>query len=191
MLNASIVVSVKEYSDKELIRRCLKNKSDAQRLLYEKHSSMVYTVCFRYAKNTEDASDLLQETFIKVFSNLKKFNGTGSFEGWVRRIAVNCAIRQYHKNENRPDDGDIEYSPDAKTYSDVIDSLSAQEIMGYINELPDGYRIVFNMYAIEGYSHKEIAAELNISESSSRSQLTRARGVLMEKIESRQKVVQG
>lgn len=182
---------MKEYSDKELIRKCLKNKSDAQRMLYEKHSSMVYTVCFRYAKNADDANDLLQETFINVFTNLKKFTGSGSFEGWIRRIAVNCAIRQYHKNEKRPDDGDIEFSPDAKTYSDAIDSLSAQEIMGYINELPDGYRIVFNMYAIEGYSHKEIAAELNISESASRSQLARARGVLMEKVESQQKVVQG
>ena len=187
----SILVSVKKYSDRELIRRCLKNKSDAQRMLYDKHSSLVYTVCFRYSKNAEDANDLLQETFIKVFSNLEKFNGSGSFEGWVRRIAVNCAIRHYRKNENRVDDGDIEYSPDAQTYADVIDHLSAEEIIHVINQLPDGYRMVFNMYAIEGYSHKEIGEHLNISESSSRSQLTRARMALMEKVGALQKVGQG
>ena len=182
---------MKKYSDKELIRRCLKNKSDAQRMLYEKHSSMVYTVCYRYAKNAEDANDLLQETFINVFSNLEKFSGSGSFEGWVRRIAVNCAIRHYQKSERRIDDGDIDYSPDAQTYADAIDHLSAEEIMHEINQLPDGYRIVFNMYAIEGYSHKEIAEHLNISESSSRSQLTRARVALMEKVGALEKVKLG
>lgn len=182
---------MKKYSDKELIRRCLKNKSDAQRMLYEKHSSMVYTVCYRYAKNSEDARDLLQETFINVFTNLKKFNGTGSFEGWVRRIAVNCAIRHYQKTEKRIDDGDIDYSPDAQTYANAIDHLSAKEIMHQINQLPDGYRMVFNMYAIEGYSHKEIAEQLNISESSSRSQLARARVALIEKVGALEKVKLG
>lgn len=182
---------MKNYSDEELIRRCLKNKSDAQRMLYDKHASMVYTVCYRYAKNAEDANDLLQDTFINVFSNLDKFSGSGSFEGWVRRIAVNCSIRQYQKNERRIDKGDIEYSPDAETYADAIDHLSAEEIMRVINQLPDGYRIVFNMYAIEGFSHKEIAEHLTISESSSRSQLARARMALVEKIGSRQKVEQG
>ena len=160
-------------------------------MLYEKHASMVYTVCYRYAKNAEDANDLLQETFINVFTNLEKYSGSGSFEGWVRRIAVNCSIRAYQKNERRIDDGDIDYSPDAQTYADAIDHLSAEEIMHEINQLPDGYRIVFNMYAIEGYSHKEIAEHLNISESSSRSQLARARVALMEKVGSRQKVEQG
>ncbi|MCR9173443.1 MAG: sigma-70 family RNA polymerase sigma factor [bacterium] len=182
---------MKKYSDKELIRRCLKNKADAQRMLYEKHSSMVYTVCYRYAKNAEDANDLLQETFIKVFSNLEKFSGSGSFEGWVRRIAVNSAIRHYQNSQRRIDDGDMEYSPDAETYADAIDHLSAEEIMHQINRLPDGYRIVFNMYAIEGYSHKEIAEHLNISESASRSQLTRARAALMEMVGALQKVGQG
>lgn len=182
---------MKKYSDEELIRRCLKNKSDAQRMLYEAHASMVYTVCFRYAKNAEDANDLLQETFINVFSNLEKYKGSGSFEGWIRRIAVNCSIRQYQKNQKRIDTGDIDYSPDAQTYADAIDHLSAEEIMRVINQLPDGYRIVFNMYAIEGYSHKEIAEHLNISEGSSRSQLARARMNLMEKVGSRQKVEQG
>ncbi|GAB5416093.1 MAG: RNA polymerase sigma factor [Crocinitomicaceae bacterium] len=182
---------MKNYSDKELIRRCLKNKSDAQRMLYEKHASMVYTVCYRYAKNAEDANDVLQETFINVFSNLDKYKGSGSFEGWIRRIAVNCSIRQYQKNERRVDDGDIDYSPDAQTYADAIDHLSAEEILHQINQLPDGYRIVFNMYAIEGYSHKEIAEHLNISESSSRSQLSRARVALMEMVGSRLKVEQG
>lgn len=182
---------MKKNSDKELIRRCLKNKPDAQRMLYDKHASMVYSVCFRYAKNAEDANDLLQETFINVFTNLSKYEGSGSFEGWIRRIAVNCSIRHYQKTERRIDNGDIEYSPDAQTYANAIDHLSAEEILKLINQLPDGYRIVFNMYAIEGYSHKEIAEHLNITESASRSQLTRARVALMEKVGAQQIVKQG
>jgi RNA polymerase sigma-70 factor (ECF subfamily) len=173
---------VKNYTEEELIKQCLKSKARAQRMLYDRHSSMVYAVCYRYAKNQQDAQDLLQETFINVFNHLKKFSGEGSFEGWIRKIAVNCAIRHYKKNAQRVDNSDIERSPDAQTYTDVIDDLSAEELIKTINSLPDGYRIVFNMYAIEGYSHKEIGEHLGITESSSRSQLTRARKVLMEMV---------
>lgn len=151
-------------------------------MLYDQHSELVYSICYRYAKNAEDAQDILQESFINVFSNLKHFKAEGSFEGWIRKIAVNCAIRHYHKSLKRIDTGDMELSPDAQTYADVIDTLSAQELIAIINKLPDGYRVVFNMYAIEGYSHKEIAAELGITESASRSQLTRARKLLMEMV---------
>lgn len=174
---------MKKYSEKELIRRCLKGKPDAQRMLYEQHSSLVYAICFRYSKNSEDANDLLQETFINVFTHLKNYKSDGSFEGWTRKIAVNCAIRQYHKNLKRIDNGDLENTIDQSDYSDVVDELSAQELMSIINKLPDGYRLVFNMYAIEGYSHKEIGEELGISESSSRSQLSRARKMLMEMVD--------
>lgn len=171
---------MKELSDKELIKRCLKGKADAQRLLYDKYSGVVYAICFRYAKNQEDAKDLLQETFINVFNSLKSFKGAGSFEGWIKRIAVNCAIRHYKKNAKRIDSGDPELSPEAETYTSILDELSAQELLQVINGLPDGYRMVFNLYAIEGYSHKEISKELGITESASRSQLTRARKILME-----------
>lgn len=147
---------MKEYSEKELIRRCLKGKPDAQRMLYEKHSGLVYAICFRYSKNAEDANDLLQETFINVFTHLKNFKSDGSFGGWIRKIAVNCAIRHYHKNLKRIDDCDLENIIDQSEYWDVIDDLGAQELMNIINKLPDGYRLVFNMYAIEGYNHKEI-----------------------------------
>lgn len=149
-------------------------------MLYDTYASLVYTVCFRYSKNVEDAQDMLQETFINVFGNLDRFEGNGSFEGWIRKIAVNCAIRQYHKSAKRIDTGDIEHQPDAESYSDVMDTLGAEEIMKVINKLPDGYRMVFNMYAIEGYSHKEISEAIGITESASRSQLTRARKQLME-----------
>lgn len=161
----------------------MKGKPDAQRMLYAKHSSMVYAVCFRYSKNAEDANDILQESFINVFKNLKNYKSEGSFEGWIRKITVNCAIRHYHNTMKRIDTGDLEVNVDISGYSDVIDKMSAQELLEMINQLPNGYRIVFNMYAIEGYSHKEIGEQLGISESSSRSQLTRARKVLMEMLE--------
>lgn len=173
---------MKEYSEQELIKRCLKGKPDAQRVVYEKHSGLVYAICYRYSKNAEDASDLLQETFINVFTHLKNFKSEGSFEGWIRRIAVNCAIRHYQKSAKRIDTGDIEMTYDATTYSDAIDDLSAKELIKVINQLPDGYRMVFNMYAIEGYSHKEIGEALGISENASRSQLSRARKLLVDMV---------
>lgn len=182
---------MKENSDKELIKRCLKGKSDAQRMLYNKYAGLLYAICFRYCKNAEDASDTLQETFINVFTNLKHFNFEGSFEGWVRKIAVNCAIKQYHKTAKRIDSGDIDLSPDAETYADAIDSLNAQDLINLINQLPDGYRIVFNMYAIEGYSHKEIGEKLGIAESASRSQLTRARKQLITLVGVPEPITQG
>jgi len=152
-------------------------------MLYDKHSSMVYAICFRYSKNAEDAYDILQESFINVFKYLKNYKSEGSFEGWIRKISVNCAIRHYHTTMKRIDTGDLEVNTDLSGYSNVIDALNAQELLEMINKLPDGYRIVFNMYAIEGYSHKEIGEQLGISESSSRSQLTRARKVLIEMLE--------
>jgi RNA polymerase sigma-70 factor (ECF subfamily) len=175
---------VKDYSEKELIKRCIKGKPDAQRMVYDKYAGLVYSICYRYAKNAEDAKDLLQETFINVFQHLKGFKAEGSFEGWIRRIAVNCSVRHYQISVKRIDDGDIESSVDPSTYSDVIDELSAEELMKIINQLPDGYRMVFNMYAIEGYSHNEIGEILGISPSASRSQLSRARQLLVEQIGS-------
>lgn len=171
---------MKNYSEKELIKRCIKGKADAQRILYDRYAGLLYAVCFRYCKNAEDASDVLQESFINIFTHLKKYGGEGSFEGWMRKITVNCAIKQYHKTAKRVDSADIEFSPDAVTYDNAIDALNAEDLIATINQLPDGYRIVFNMYAIEGYSHKEIGEKLGITESSSRSQLTRARKQLME-----------
>lgn len=174
---------MKAYSEQELISRCKEGKSDAQRMLYDKYSGLVYSICYRYAKNKEDARDLLQEAFISVFKHLENFKGDGSFEGWIRRIAVNGAINFYRQTVRRTDTGDMEYAPELGQYAEVMDNLGAEDLMKIINRLPDGYRVVFNLFAIEGYSHKEIGEQLDITESSSRSQLTRARQMLMTIVE--------
>lgn len=170
-------------SDKDLIKLCLNGKVRAQHALYSRFSPKMYAVCYRYAKNAEDAKDILQESFIRVFNHLGDFNHTGSLEGWIRRITVNCAIRHYEKNLRKLDKDDWEHYPEASVSESVLDQLSAEEIVKVINTLPDGYRIVFNLYAIEGYSHKEIAEQLNIGESASRSQLARARAQLVGLLE--------
>lgn len=174
---------MKSKSDKELIELCLKEKAQAQHALYQRYAGKMFGVCFRYAKNAEDAKDILQEAFIRVFNYLKDFKHEGSFEGWIRRITVNCAIRYYENNLRRLDSGDWDQHPEVSVEASVLDQMSAEEIVSVINQLPDGYRIVFNLYAIEGFSHKEIAQELNIGESASRSQLARARAQLVGLLE--------
>ncbi|MFT5778437.1 MAG: RNA polymerase sigma factor (sigma-70 family) [Crocinitomicaceae bacterium] len=166
-------------SETKLIEACLKGEPRSQRELYDTFAGKIYAVCFRYSKNEDDAKDLLQETFVKVFNNLKNYKNEGSFEGWIRKIAVNTAIRHYQKTIKAIDRHDIEVTNEAFVGADIESTISAKEITDVIAKLPDGYRIVFNMYAIEGYSHKEIGKELDITESSSRSQLTRARKMLV------------
>ncbi len=163
---------------------CLKGKSGAQWELYNRFAPRMYTVSYRYAKNEADAKDILQEAFIHVFNKLEKYNASGSLEGWIRRITVNCAIRHYERSVRKIDSGDIDHTQPKDVREDVLSAMTVNEIMAVINQLPDGYRVVFNMYAIEGYSHKEISDALGISESSSRSQLTRARKMIIELLHS-------
>ena len=170
-------------SDKHLIAQCLKGKARYQKMLYDRFACKVYPVCYRYAKNEEDAKDILQETFIRVYSKLDTFEDKGSFEGWIRKIAVNTSIRHYQNSLRKLDDRDIENVPEISSDDNILSELNAEDILKKISELPTGYRVVFNLYAIEGYSHKEIAEELGISEGSSRSQLTRARQHLMEALQ--------
>ncbi len=167
-------------SDKRLIEQCLKGKARYQKMLYDKYACKVYPVCYRYSKNEEDAKDILQETFIRVYNKLDTFQYKGSFEGWIRKIAVNTSIRHYQNALRKIDDRDIEYAPEMTTDENILSDLNAEDILKKISELPTGYRVVFNMYAIEGYSHKEIAQKLGITEGSSRSQLTRGRKCLIE-----------
>lgn len=139
-------------------------------------------VCLRYAKNQAEAEDILQDGFVKVFSNLHKFQPYGSFEGWVRRIFVNTAI-EYYRQRRRFMINDIELeNQDFEFSDDVLDKMAAEEIIALIKDMPDGYRMVFNMYAIEGYSHKEIADELGISVGTSKSQYSRARSYLQKQM---------
>ncbi|HMV13747.1 MAG: RNA polymerase sigma factor [Chitinophagales bacterium] len=172
----------KETLYNELIELCKRNNREAQYKLYSLLSSKMFAVCIRYAKNKEAAEDLLQEGFVKVFTNIDKFRADGSFEGWVRRIMVNTAIEQYRKNTKMypvvsADDIKIDI-PETET----SDNLEVEDLMKMINSLSHGYKTIFNLYVIEGFSHKEIADMLNISEGTSKSQLARARYLLMEMV---------
>lgn len=177
-------------NEKEIIRGCCAGNIISQKTLYKCLSAKMFAVCLRYAHDYHTAEDILQDGFIKVFKNIEKYRGDGSFEGWVRRIFVNTSIEYYRKKINMYSTTEIE-SDAIKTYDgDVIDQLQAAELVQLISELSPGYRMVFNMYAIEGYSHQEIADTLGISEGTSKSQLSRARLILQEKIEKIQRVTQ-
>ena len=176
------------YSDKELIERCLEFDPKAQEFLYKRFSRRMYGVCLRFARNTMEADDILQEGFIKVFSFLKDFRQEGSLEGWVRRTIVNTAINYYNSKQNEWNETGIEkaqaYHSDAE---DALAKISANDLLNLIHELPEGYRMVFNLYVIEGYNHQEIAEMLHISENTSKSQLSRARMALQERLIQRKK----
>jgi RNA polymerase sigma-70 factor (ECF subfamily) len=172
-------------SEAEIVKGCKKGIGYYQEQLYKRYSSKMFGVCLRFFRRRDEAEDCLQEGFIKVFDNIKSFEGKGSFEGWIRRIIVNTAINMYRTNQSDGGDGmgDIEDIIDTEPLTDAgFDNMSADHLLEMIRRLPDGFRQVFNLYAIEGYSHKEIALMLNISEGTSKSQLSRARTFLQDKI---------
>lgn len=155
----------------------------SQKHLYERYAGKMYAVCLRYARSTADASDILQEGFVKVFTKMDQFNFQGSFEGWVRRIMVNTALRTYQRQRFDFEQSGYERLPDVPVDPDALATLSEKELLLLITKLPDGYRVVFNLVAIEGYSHAEAAELLGIQESTSRSQLTKARRWLIEQLD--------
>jgi RNA polymerase sigma factor (sigma-70 family) len=176
------------YTDKELIERCLENDPRAQEFLYKRFSRRMYGVCLRFARNTLEADDILQEGFIKVYSFLKDFRQDGSLEGWVRRTIINTAINYYHSKENEWKETSIDKADTFHSDTeDALSKISASDLTGIIQELPEGYRMVFNLYVIEGYNHQEIAEMLNISENTSKSQLSRARMALQERLTQRKR----
>ena len=169
----------------DLIKGCLNKDRQMQEMLYHRFSSKMYAVCLRYCKDTDDAQDLLQDGFVKIFKNLEKFRGEGSFEGWIRRIFVNTSIEHFRKslkNFSVPDTKEIIIEDPAWN---ALDNLAEKDIIKMIQELSPGYRQVFNMYVIEGYSHKDIGDILGISEGTSKSQLARAKGILKKMLENR------
>ena len=172
-------------TDADLIQGSVEGNREIQEVLYHRFSPKMYAVCLRYSGNAVDAQDLLQEGFIKVFKNLSKFRGDGSFEGWMRRIFLNTSIEHYRKKVNMLSVTETQEVTIEDKEWNVLDNLAEKDIMSMIHELSPGYRVVFNMHVIEGYSHKEIADILGINEGTSKSQLARAKGVLKKMVENR------
>ncbi|MEO9022659.1 MAG: RNA polymerase sigma factor [Ginsengibacter sp.] len=172
-------------SETDLINGCIDGDRQMQTLLYQRFSSKMYGVCLRYAENQEDANDVLQEGFIKVYKNLHKFRSEGSFEGWVRRIFINTSIEHFRKRVKLYNVDEVHENTIEDTNLDVMDSLAVKDILNIINQLPQGYKTVFNLHVVEGFAHKEIAKLLGITEGTSKSQLARAKGVLKKIIETK------
>jgi len=170
--------------EQDLIQACCRGERAAQQAIYERYASRLFSICLRYADDYHQAEDLLQEGFLKVFRHISAFRSEGSFEGWLRRIFVNTAIEQHRKKHHLYPlvevlQSDLEWQDEG-----VMDQLAADDLMDMVNSLSPGYRTVFNLYAIEGYNHKDIADILGISEGTSKSQLARARAILQKKVES-------
>ena len=173
------------YQEQDLITACINKERWAQKMLYEDHYPKMMGVCLRYAGSQDEALDILHEGFIKVFRNLNKYEPGTSLYSWIRRIMVNTAIDYYRKMvRRRTDDIETAYSVSSND-ADALSQLSEQEILGAIQELSPAYRAVFNLYIIEGYSHKEIANLLGITESTSRSNLVKARIKLQAKLKAK------
>ncbi len=176
------------FSDQELITGCLRGERRFQEGLYNQHGSTMFSICLRYANDYYQAEDMLQEGFIKVFNNLKSFRSEGSFEGWMKRIFVNTAIEWLRRNKVMNEMQEIENVPLHIVQEDCFSQLAADDLMKLIQSLSPGYRTVFNLYAIEGYSHKEIGEMMNINEGTSKSQLARARYILQKMVVQSNKV---
>ena len=169
----------------EIIKGCQKGKPESQRDLYTMFSSKMYGVCLQYCKDQTEAEDCLQEGFIKVFTNIKKYRFEGSFEGWVRRIMVNTTIESFRKKKPVTSIDDvILVKLEDETMEEDVSEISEKEIFDIIKELPPKYRMVFNLYVMEGMSHREIGKEMNISEGTSKSNLARARDILQRKVKN-------
>ncbi len=169
-------------NEKALIESCRRKDRKAQKALYDHYAPMMLGVCRRYVKTREDAEDVLLEAFFKVFSNLQQFKGEGSFEGWIRRIVINESLMFLRKTHNLHIR--VELQPtDIKTSTTVVDKLAAQDIIHLLNQLPTGYRTIFNLYVIEGYKHREIADLVGISINTSKSQLILAKKRLRDLLE--------
>jgi len=179
---------INEFTEEQVINGCIMGDRKMQQLLYQRFAKQMFGVCLRYAKDDHGAEDILQDGFVKVFRYIGNFRKEGSFEGWVRRIFINTSIEYLRKQVNLyAIENDEGKTLDVQDES-VFDGLEVSDIMQMVQSLSPGYRTVFNLYAIEGYSHKEIAEMMQISEGTSKSQLARARQILIAKVNASQKV---
>jgi RNA polymerase sigma-70 factor, ECF subfamily len=164
--------------ENELIEGCKKHDRHAQEALFQQFSGKMYALCCRYVKSKMEAEDVLVMAFSKIFERIDQYKAEGSFEGWIRKVIVNESLTYLRKNKNMYLETDIEAADREPDYTQLESQLEAEDLLKMIDSLPTGYRIVFNMYAIDGYSHKEIATHLGINENTSKSQLSRARTLL-------------
>lgn len=171
-----------KLSLEEIIEGSKRGERKFQELLYKHFASKMLVVCARYAKDNFEAEDMLQVGFVKIFEKIADYKGDGSFEGWVRRIMVNTSIEFYRKNARMFPMVDMDHAPESPVQENQMARMNMNDLLSIIRKLSPGYRLIFNMYAIEGFSHKEIAKELGISEGTSKSQLARARAILQENI---------
>jgi len=177
-------------TEQAIIAGCLQNETIAQKALYDKYSPKMLAVCYRFAQSREDAEDMLQEAFIKVFTQIHSFRNEGVFEGWIRRIIVHTCINSLKKNQKFNEHIALEYAQNIHVKEESIASiLQGKQIIECIRLLPLGYKTVLNLYAIEGYSHREIGQMLEIGESTSRSQFTRAK-IMLETILVKRKIIE-
>jgi RNA polymerase sigma factor (sigma-70 family) len=173
-------------SETDLIKGCLKGERKAQQHLYEQYSKKFMAICLRYIKDRDTAEDVMIEGFMKIFEKLSQYEAKGSFEGWMKRIIVTQALLSLRSNRNLAMEVHVEAHFETADQAYELNHMEAAELLALVQELPVGYRTVFNLYAIEGYSHAEIGDLLGITESTSKSQLNRARNVLKQKIADNQ-----
>jgi RNA polymerase sigma factor (sigma-70 family) len=173
-----------ESNEQKLINGCIKKEQKAQRQLYEQYKVPLFRVCLRYAKDRPEAEDMLQDGFIKIFADIHQYNGSGALGGWMRKVMVNTALQYLRKQKRRGHT--LEITEIADTYQaeeTILSDLGAKALTGLIQKLPPGYRAVFNLYVIEGYAHREIAEQLDVTESTSKSQLSKAKAMLRKLLE--------
>lgn len=169
-------------SELDIIEGCKKGDRHAQKLLYDRFSGKMFALCCRYVKDKMEAEDVLLTAFTKILGRIDQYKNEGSFEGWIRKVMVNESLSYLRKNKSMYVETDIEAVDKEPNYEKLENHLEAQDLLKLISELPSGYGIVFNMFAIDGYSHKEIGEQLGINENTSKSQLSRARSVLQKKL---------
>jgi RNA polymerase sigma-70 factor (ECF subfamily) len=163
------------HSEQEIIEGCKKGKASSQEKLYQLYSRRMMAVCVRYTRSRFEAEDIFHDAFVKVFKSLNNYNG-GSFEGWMRRIFVNTAINHYHKNRKYQEQLDYSAIEEAApSEEDIVSNIAGKELLLLIDQLPEGYKLVFNLYEVEGYTHREIGEILGIAEGTSKSQLAKAK----------------
>lgn len=170
-----------------IIKDCVAGKNAARERLYQKFSAKMWALCLRYANDRDTAKDFLQEGFIKVFDKISQYKGIGNFEGWMRKIFINIALAEFRKKRNLSIDAVITHEELHETYENIECEISAEELLDLVKSLPPHYRMAFNLYAIEGYSHKDIGEMLGISEGTSKSNVSRAREILQRKLNVIQK----